>query len=279
MPIKATLKSAVGRCVFRASQFAHRARWSADLSTLAQFYRSRPGETAIRARFHGRVYPLHVRGGTLDAAIFEQILCDGSEYRLPVDIQPKVIFDIGANIGASAVYFAARYPGAKVYCFEPLPENVDLLRKNVAVFGERVTVVPSGLGQSEGFFEYRWSDDPANFGGGTFHDVGCVDTACVKLPVTTLAKFCRDNRIDRIDVMKIDTEGAEWSVLQGVPHAILSNVRVLIGELHGVDDWAFCEHLSLTHDLAIRKPLGRNCYPFQAVCRASALSAAAEIAA
>lgn len=272
MPIKATLKSAVGRCVFRAHQFAHRAKWSANLSTLAQFYRSRPGETTIRARFHGKVYPLHVRGGTLDAAIFEQILCDGSEYRLPVDIQPKVIFDIGANIGASAVYFAARYPDARVYCFEPLPENVDLLRKNVAVFGERVTVVPSGLGRDEGFFEYRWSDDPANFGGGTFHDVGCVDTACVKLPVTTLAKFCRENWIDRIDVMKIDTEGAEWSVLAGMPTNMLARVRVVLGELHGVDDWEVLRALTPTHDLAYEKPLGRACYPFWAVKKADGAS-------
>ncbi len=72
------------------------------------------------------MYTLHVRGGTLDAAIFEQILCDGSEYRLPGEIEPEIIFDIGANIGASAVYFAARYPEVKVYCFEPLPEDVDV---------------------------------------------------------------------------------------------------------------------------------------------------------
>jgi FkbM family methyltransferase len=268
MPIKSALKSAVTRCVFRANQFAHRARWSAGPATLAQFYRPRAGTRQIRTRFNGKVYTLHVRGDTLDAAIFEQVLCDGSEYRLPVQIEPKIIFDVGANIGASAVYFAARYPNAKVYCFEPLPDNVGLLRKNVAVFGRRVTVVPSGLGRDEGCFEYRQSDDPSNFGGGTFHDVGCADTACIRLPVTTLTRFCRDHRIGRIDVMKIDTEGAEWSVLAGMPVNMLAQTRVVLGELHGVDDWEVFRALTPTHDLWYEKPLGRTCYPFWAVKKA-----------
>ncbi len=268
MPIKTTLRSAVNRWLFRTHQFAHRARWSAGLTTLMQFYWTRPGIRQIRARFDSKVYTLHVRGGTLDAAIFEQILCDGSEYRLPGRTEPKIIFDVGANIGASAVYFAARYPDARVYCFEPLPQNVQLLRKNVAVFGDRVTVVPTGLGQSEGFFEYRRSDDPTNFGGGTFHDVGCDDSGCVKLPVTTLAKFCRDNQIDQIDVMKIDTEGAEWSVIAGMDPGMLAQIRVVLGELHGVDDWEVFRALTPTHDLSYEKPPGRTCYPFWAVKKA-----------
>ncbi len=267
MPITTHLKSSLNRSVFRAKQFVHRAKWSADLSTLLQFYRTRSGIRKIHARFNGQTYTLHVRGGTLDAAIFEQILCEGSEYRLPVEVQPKVIFDIGANIGASAVYFAARYPDARIYCFEPLPQNIELLRKNVAPFGDRVTVVPMGLGKNEGSFDYHPSDDPANFGGGTFHDVGCDDSECVKLPVTTLTKYCRENRIDQIDVMKIDTEGAEWSVIAGMPGDLLAGLEVLLGELHSVDDWRVFEALTPTHTLSYEKPVGCACYPFWAFGR------------
>jgi FkbM family methyltransferase len=170
------------------------------------------------------------------------------------------------------VYFAARYPDARVYCFEPLPENIELLRKNVAVFGERVTVVPYGLGESEGSFEYHRSDDPANFGGGTFHDVGCDGSACVRLPVTTLTKFCRDHQIQQIDVMKIDTEGAEWSVLSGMPVDMLGRVGVVLGELHSVDDWRVLRALTNTHDLSYEKPIGQTCYPFWAVKKADTAS-------
>lgn len=270
MPITNRLKSTLSRSVFRAKQFAHRAKWSGNLKTLLQFYRTQSGPRSIRARFNGQTYTLHVRGGTLDAAIFEQILCEGSEYRLPIEAQPGVIFDIGANIGASAIYFAARYPEAKIYCFEPLPQNIALLKKNVAVFGDRVTVVPMGLGEREGSFDYHPSDDPANFGGGTFHEVGCDDSTCIKLPVTTLTKFCRDEGIYLIDVMKIDTEGAEWSVLSGMPYELLADVQVLLGELHSVDDWRVFQALTATHELSYEKPVGQACYPFWAVKKASA---------
>ena len=280
MPITTRLKSSLSRSVFRAKQLVHRAKWSADQGTLLQFYRNTPGERQVHARFNGQRYTLHVRGGTLDAAIFEQILCDGSEYRLPVDTQPSVIFDIGANIGASAVYFAARYPQARVYCFEPLPQNIELLRKNVAAFGDRVTVVPMGLGESPGSFEYRKSDDPANFGGGTFHNVGCdAESDTIQLPVTTLTVFCKEYQIDRVDVMKIDTEGAECSVLKGAPTALLANVHVLLGELHSVDDWEVFQMLTPTHELSYEKPVGRSCYPFWAVKKAQAGSAVLRLAA
>ncbi len=266
MPIKATIKHALSRSVFRAHQFVHRAKWSADVTTLIRCYRSCQGPAQLRVNFRGKTHTVHVRGGTLDAAIFEQILSDGSEYRLPIDVEPEVIFDIGANIGATAVYFAARYPGARVYCFEPLPENIELLRKNVAPFGDRVTVVPMGLGETVGSFEYRYSDDPTNFGGGTFHNVGCATGSdTIQLPVTTLAGFCCEQGIERVDVMKIDTEGAEAGVIAGAAPDLLANVRVVLGELHSVDDWRVFKALSATHDLSYEKPVGRSCYPFWAV--------------
>ena len=268
MPISSTVKRAVGRFAFRAKQLAHRAKWSANLSTLSGFYRSEPGVRCIRARFRGEVHTLFVRGGTLDAAIFEQVLCEGSEYLVPGDVEPTVIFDIGANIGAAAVYFAARYPRARVYCFEPLPENIELLRRNVEPFGDRITVVPMGLGESPGSFEYRRSDDPANFGGGTFHNVGCAPGNTIQLPVTTLTTFCQNNRIDQIDVMKIDTEGAERSVLAGMPADLLAKIQVILGELHGVDDLQVFQMLDRTHELSYEKPVGRACYPFWAVKKA-----------
>lgn len=270
MPIISTVKRAFGQLTFRAQQFAHRAKWSANLFTLSGFYRSGSGVRRIRARFRGKVHTIFVRGGTLDTAIFEQVLCEGSEYLIPGDSEPTVIFDIGANIGAAAVYFAARYPQARVYCFEPLPENVELLRRNVAPFGDRVTVVPMGLGESPGSFEYRRSDDPTNFGGGTFHNVGCAPGETIQLPVTTLTAFCRDNRIGRIDVMKIDTEGAEQSVLAGMPADLLANVKVVLGELHGVEDLQVFQMLDQTHELSYEKPIGRTCYPFWAVRKTQA---------
>jgi FkbM family methyltransferase len=255
------------RAAFHARQLLHRLRWTADWASLWRCYRSVPGVQRLRVRFGGRVYPLHVRGGTLDLAIAQQIFCKDSEYRLPVDVSPRVIFDIGANIGAAALYFAARYPEAQIHCFEPLPDNLELLERNLAPFGSRVRIIPKGLGEREGVFSYCFSDDPRNFGGGTFQQVGCDPRRRIELPVTTLAAYCQAEGIDRIDVMKLDVEGAEYAVLRGVPADLRASIGVIVGELHGVEDWALCQLLSPTHELTLSKRLGRSCYPFTAVRR------------
>src|SRR5262245_13982601 len=52
-------------------------------------------------------------------------ILEGREYpilQLP-DGPPTVIVDIGANVGATAVFFRAAYPGARIYCYEPSQEN------------------------------------------------------------------------------------------------------------------------------------------------------------
>ena len=52
-----------------------------------------------------------------------------SEYFFPNKLNPKIIFDIGGNIGITTVYLASIFPDAKIYTFEPLPENFEILKK------------------------------------------------------------------------------------------------------------------------------------------------------
>ena len=55
-----------------------------------------------------------------------------ADYWVPENLNPKIIFDIGANIGISAIYFSHRFPDAKIYAFEPIKENYQLLLENTA---------------------------------------------------------------------------------------------------------------------------------------------------
>lgn len=252
-------------------------RWAGDWKTLRALRRSKPGLLRLSVRLRGRRIPITVRGGTMDLAIARQILCRHSEYRLPIRVDARVIFDIGANIGMTTLYYAAVFPRAHIYCFEPLPQNLELLRINTAPIADRVTIIPKGLGDADGLFDYHPSNDPANFGGGTFHGVGCDGDRALRLPVTTLAAVCERYGIDRVDILKIDAEGAEFAVLQGAPAGLLERTAAVIGELHGVDDFAFLDRLSKTHRVAFNKPLDRGCYPFLAVCRRAVIDAPATL--
>jgi FkbM family methyltransferase len=240
-------------------------RLAGNVGTLRQLYRPHQGRQDLTVRFQGRSIPVRVRGGSIDLELIRLILREDSEYRLPVSIQPRVIFDVGANIGITALYFACVYPKARIYCFEPLPDNVELLRYNTASFGNRITVIPKGLSNQIGSFPYRRSNDPVNFGGGGFHRLGHDQSQTLSLPVTTAGHVCRELGIRQVDVFKIDTEGAELAVLQGIPLEILNQASALIGELHGVEDYAFLERLSQAHHVGVWKPHDRQCYPFVAV--------------
>jgi FkbM family methyltransferase len=208
-----------------------------------------------------------------------QILCQDSEYKLPVPIDPRVIADIGANIGLTALYFAVTYPNARIFCFEPLPENINLLRLNTAPFADRITIIPKGLGQHEGVFTYHLSDDPRNFGGGAFHDLGCDPARSRHLPVTTLHQACRELHIHRIDLLKIDTEGAEWPVFRGAPPHLIENCQAIIGELHSNNDQDLLSSLSHTHHLGYSKTFHQNNYPFVAIRKQPPHLAATRLAA
>ena len=100
----------------------------------------------------GYAYPIWLRPGTSDVAVFEQIFLrgglDGSRHpqhqavveRARVLGRNAVIVDGGANIGLSSVWLANAFPDATIFAVEPDPANVVMLRRNVAAYPNIVPV-------------------------------------------------------------------------------------------------------------------------------------------
>ncbi|WGE30901.1 hypothetical protein PHA77_18075 (plasmid) [Edwardsiella tarda] len=62
----------------------------------------------------------------------EWLRCEVNEYfSTPITLQPTTILDIGANIGAFALRAHQEWPDAYIACYEPMPNNVQLLRQHV----------------------------------------------------------------------------------------------------------------------------------------------------
>jgi FkbM family methyltransferase len=247
------------------------AKWAADWNTLVGVRRRRPGRQQLTVRLHGRRVEVWVRGDTIDVDLARQILREDSEYTLPVPLRPRVILDIGGNIGCTSLYYASKYPDARIWTFEPLPDNLELLRLNTAQFGSRITVVPVGLGRVQGTLAYYPSNDRRNYGGGGFETVGVNLGEAIRLPVTTLALACQQYEIPQPDLIKLDTEGGELSVLEGAPPELIANAQAIIGELHGISDWDVLSRLSAHHQIACTKALAQRCFPFVAVKPAATL--------
>ena len=216
------------------------------------------------ASFAWRGRTVHYRPGSSDAEVIYKILLKGgrkAEYWVPDSAAPRVIWDIGANIGAAALYFAARFPGARIHCFEPARGNFEMLERNVAP-NPAIRAHHAALGASNGELEIHASDNARNFGGFSFHYDGAAVVPVERVPMLTAERVIAAGQAPAPDFIKIDVEGAEYDILTAFPRELLGQVRWIVGELHGKRSFALLEYLSEWFDFETRKALGKRLFGF-----------------
>jgi FkbM family methyltransferase len=123
-----------------------------------------------------------------------------------------VVLDVGSNIGISALWFLTRSPTTVVRCFEPVPENVARLRKNLAPFAGRWSVEEVAVDTEGGDVDF--GVEPTGRYGGI--DVPTGQTMRVRR--RAIAELLDEALAERgrIDVLKIDTEGAELRTVAAI---------------------------------------------------------------
>jgi FkbM family methyltransferase len=136
--------------------------------------------------------------GEFDRSIVE-VLCKFSE---PGD----VLLDIGANIGYVSTCFLNNVPRSSVIAVEPQPGILDILKTNLDRFG-RYQLYPYALGNTDG--EVFFSVNADNKGGSQVSDTGTI-----KVEMRSAARMFRDLNIDKLDLVKLDTEGCEEIILR-----------------------------------------------------------------
>ena len=137
---------------------------------------------------------VYYRASTSDMSLIYRILLQSkykSEYFFPSQLKPNVIFDIGGNIGVTAIYLASLFPDAKIYTFEPLPENYQLLKSNVKNY-KNIEAFNFGLGSKSGDFKVYLSNDSKNFGGASFFPdpIGNEEKSYINCKVKNINDFC-----------------------------------------------------------------------------------------
>ncbi|HEX2648695.1 MAG TPA: FkbM family methyltransferase [Burkholderiales bacterium] len=226
------------------------------------------------AWWNGDGRPVYYRPGTSDVSIVYDILFRPerkSEYWLPPELSPRVIFDIGGNIGAAARYLACRFPQAELHSFEPVPDNLRLMEHNLE--GTRVQSHRYGLGGESGEFEFHTpAAAPEDVSG--FSRFGSADASSrkVRAPIRAVPEALRELGLGSVDLIKIDIEGAEHDVIAAFPDDILAQTVWVYGELHGaVEDprlaFALLQRLAPWFDIEVHKPLRKQTWFFDACNR------------
>lgn len=169
---------------------------------------------------------LIIRKGTTDIIVFDKVFIK-KEYKLPFKIYPKLIIDGGANTGYASLWFANEYPDAQIIAVEPEESNFQVLKKNTLNY-RSIRIIKAGLWNQNIFLkvlnrgEGKW--------GFVTEEAGSSDKS--KIKAVTIDNILKKSGCNRIDILKLDIEGAEKEIFSSNYENWLDKVNILIIELH-----------------------------------------------
>lgn len=167
-----------------------------------------------------------VEATSLDAFTVQRELIHGVE---------PVIFDIGAHVGYVTKKYRDLFPLASIYSFEPFPDSFEQLRRNTTD-DSRTSVYDFAVSDKRDVVilhanEYPVTNSllPTDDRGSFYWGEGRLETrARVKVNSTTIDAFCAEHAISRIDILKLDIQGAEFVALNGAKEMLSSKQVSLI---------------------------------------------------
>lgn len=194
-------------------------KWRPDEVT----YRMRNGLTVVTPNADGARFPLY------------EVFADDA-YRLAelsegVDADAAVL-DVGGQIGSFSMAMALTMPHARVHVYEASPTSARYVERNVAAngLGSQVQVHAMALAGEVGTFSFMDSGDASGFNGLTAPEgLG----AEVTVPATTLDEAVAATG-GKVQIVKIDVEGAEYEIILRSNPASWADVRKVVIEYHPV---------------------------------------------
>ncbi len=182
-------------------------------------------------------HPVLCRSGTRDKSSLEDLLFYQT-YLPPTEIdRPKVIVDLGTNVGYTVAHFAFLYPGARIIGVELDADNFLLAQQNTTWCNERVTLINAAIWSSDGYVNFEGHGEDA------YHVVASADAVVENVKTATnrrarsmtMESLIEDFNIARIDYLKMDIEGAEAEIILATNPTWLDRVGAMKIELHDVD--------------------------------------------
>lgn len=172
-----------------------------------------------------------------------------------------VIFDVGANIGSVTKLYNKIFPKASIYSFEPYPAAYEQLqfffmrnkyvkvqnlaiseKKGCVLMNANISAATNSLHSTALEASFYWGEN-------------LLDTKeKIKVDATTIDSFCVENRISKIDILKLDIQGHELAALHGAKEMLKKNaISVIYSEIIMVPTYSgqnkFHEYLSFLDSL------------------------------
>jgi FkbM family methyltransferase len=170
-----------------------------------------------------------LRPHTTDTSVFNHVFIK-LEYNFKPLITPKIIIDGGANIGLSSIYFKNRFPNSKIIAIEPDKENYKIMTKNLSLY-DNIHLKHSGLWNKKTTANVI---DKFNNGEWGMSIEESTLPSNNNITTVTITDIINEFNIDKIDLLKLDIEGAEKYLFKDNFAEWLPKVKIILIELH---DW------------------------------------------
>jgi len=178
-------------------------------------------------KFNKILYRLSLNGiGILN---FQNSKISGEKYfltRCLKDKRVKVIFDIGANEGNYSKKIMELNPNVELFAFEPHPKTFKKLQKVAGEFSFNAFNVGVGdKNETLKIYDYKDKDGSthASIYKGVIEKIHKKESIAHKVTIIKLDDFTKEHKVNKIDLLKIDTEGNELNILMGATELIKNN--------------------------------------------------------
>lgn len=141
----------------------------------------------------------------------------------------KVIIDAGANIGASAIFFARKFPDAYIFAIEPEHTNFNLLLENVKKY-ENIFPIKAAL-WDEKCTKILKDRKTGPWGYTVAETHNDIESTGQEIDCISMEMIIREHNLDKVDILKLDIEGGEKKVFEASSDWI-DKVNIIAAELH-----------------------------------------------
>jgi len=158
-----------------------------------------------------------------DLLTINEIFCR-EDYRC--DGRDLIFVDFGSNIGVSAAYFLTRSRESYVFGFEPLPQNIERMKRNLNCFEGRFSLTEGAVWTGNGIVDFGWEKT------GRYGNIRPKSARTITVRAFDENDILSDilDRHGKIDVLKIDVEGAEGKLLRSIHPDTAARIRKIFLE-------------------------------------------------
>ena len=189
--------------------------------------------------------------------------------------EKPVVVDIGANAGYFDVLLLSKINKAKIFAYEPLPYNIDMinsavnqnpwLQQNLFFNQKAVTGI-----KKENLELYMENTSNNQVVASVFQDFDVRNNSKISVPCISLTDIILQNNLRNIDLLKMDCEGSEYDIIYNTDKNLIQRIKIIVAEVHDLDSeknniTSLTQYLKSLGFSINYSPVNNACYALEAI--------------